>query len=190
MISYNFQIRKIVQIVNFLLKLNNYRLNYTKLIKLLYLADRESLNRWDETISNDKYVNMKNGPVLSKVYDLIKGCNFRDNIQILWDSYFFKDNYDLVSHIKDDLSTDELSDREKELLQEIDGQYKSYRYGRMIDIAHELPEWKENNPGDSSIPLYVNEILKKLGRTDDEIRDIEDDHNTYLVEEQFFNECT
>jgi hypothetical protein len=42
---------KIIQIVHHLLAKNGYRLNYTKLIKLLYLADREALSLWDSSIS-------------------------------------------------------------------------------------------------------------------------------------------
>ena len=46
-------------------------MNYTKFIKLLYLADRAALIRWGRPISTDRYVSMKHGPVLSNVFDLV-----------------------------------------------------------------------------------------------------------------------
>ena len=48
-------------------------INYTKLLKLLYIADRESLRRHHTSISGDAYVSMNAGPVLSRAYNLIKG---------------------------------------------------------------------------------------------------------------------
>ena len=47
-------------------------MNYMKLIKLLYLADRKALEEWARPISSDRYVAMKNGPVLSRVLNLIR----------------------------------------------------------------------------------------------------------------------
>src|SRR5678809_1346585 len=47
------------------------RLNYMFLIKLLYMLDREALLRWGRPVTNDHYVSLKYGPVLSSVHDLI-----------------------------------------------------------------------------------------------------------------------
>jgi uncharacterized phage-associated protein len=44
---------------------------YIKLIKLLYLADREALLRWGRPITTDRHVSMPKGPVVSQIYDLI-----------------------------------------------------------------------------------------------------------------------
>ncbi len=46
-------------------------MSYMKLIKLLYLADREALARWGRPITTDTYVAMKHGPVLSYILNLI-----------------------------------------------------------------------------------------------------------------------
>ncbi len=87
------------QIVNFLLKLNHYCLNYTKLIKLLYLADREALIKWDITITKDRYSSLDNGIVLSDLYDLIKKKGIHEN-QCFWNTYFITEGYNLKSIIK------------------------------------------------------------------------------------------
>ena len=50
-----------------LLKKRGARMKYLKLIKLLYLADREALSRWGRPITTDHYVSTDNGPVLSEI---------------------------------------------------------------------------------------------------------------------------
>lgn len=64
---------KLHQAVEYLLEKHGGRLNYTKLIELLYLADREMINQTGYPITGDSYCLVKNGPVLSRVYDLIRG---------------------------------------------------------------------------------------------------------------------
>ena len=46
-------------------------MNYMKLIKLLYLMDREALIRWSRPVTGAKYYSMRLGPVLSEVRDLL-----------------------------------------------------------------------------------------------------------------------
>src|SRR5215470_10800889 len=54
------------------LTLRGGRMSYLKLIKLLYLLYRESLLRWGRPVTTDRYVSMDNGPVVSRIYDLIR----------------------------------------------------------------------------------------------------------------------
>ena len=48
------------------------QMSYLKLIKLLYLLDREALLRWGRPITTDTYIAMDNGPVVSRICDLIR----------------------------------------------------------------------------------------------------------------------
>src|SRR4051812_25972921 len=54
------------------LALRGGQMHYMKLIKLLYLADREALLQWGVPITTDSYVSMDHGPVVSTIYDLIR----------------------------------------------------------------------------------------------------------------------
>src|SRR4029077_8119875 len=54
-----------------LLKLRGGRMSFLKLIKLLYVVDREALLGGGRPVTTDQYVSMDKGPVLSKIYDLI-----------------------------------------------------------------------------------------------------------------------
>ena len=49
-----------------LLKLRGGRMSYLKLIKLMYLIDREALLRWGRPVTTDCYVSMDKGPILSR----------------------------------------------------------------------------------------------------------------------------
>jgi uncharacterized phage-associated protein len=61
-----FNEQKATQAAARFLKLANGKMNYLKLIKLLYLLDRESLNRRGRPVTGDQYYSMKLGPVLSE----------------------------------------------------------------------------------------------------------------------------
>ena len=54
------------------LRLRGGRMSYLKLIKMLYFLDREALLRWGRPVTTDRYVSMANGPVVSRIYDLIR----------------------------------------------------------------------------------------------------------------------
>lgn len=51
-----FNQRKVAQMAAFLLDHGKGRMSYLKLMKLLYLADRESMRRHGEAISGDRYL--------------------------------------------------------------------------------------------------------------------------------------
>jgi uncharacterized phage-associated protein len=174
-----FDIEKLIQVCNYLLKKNNFSLNYTKLIKLLYLADKESLKETLQSITGDTYVSMDNGPVLSKLYDLIKGKYRKEEIQSLWNSRFTKDGYNLVS-ITDRIPQSELSSFEMQILDKIYDKFRDAEVGDMIKYVHDnCPEWKD--PKGTSIPIQPNEILESIGKSSEEI-------DWILAETQAFEE--
>ena len=47
-------------------------MKHLRLIKLLYIAERTSLDRFGRPIIGDRYVSVRHGPALSNVYNLIK----------------------------------------------------------------------------------------------------------------------
>src|SRR5580704_6554415 len=68
------------------------RMNYMRLLKLLYIADRESLRETGRPITGGPIVAMERGPVLEEVYELIRGQHVGMPV---WDEYLRKDRYDL-----------------------------------------------------------------------------------------------
>ncbi|AEF85862.1 conserved hypothetical protein [Treponema primitia ZAS-2] len=178
-------IERLVQATGYLLKkYDNRRLNYTKLIKELYLADRASIHETNSSITGDTYVSMKNGPVLRKLYELIKGKSWGAKNQEYWDSRFSTDGNELLANF-DQYPEGKLSRAEKEILDKIDGQFHQSRYGELIEYAHaHCPEW--HNPGDTSEPISLEDILSALGRTPEQIEWILEENKVFEEEDSIF----
>jgi hypothetical protein len=168
MIRLTFNEKKTTQAAAFLIKQSGKNLNYTKLIKLLYLADREAFNKWERSISGDSYVSMKRGPVLSNTYDLI---NYPDDSY--WHRHIRRDEYDVL--LSDDPGSSSLTPNEIIILQAIWDEHKDHDWKDMIKFCHECcGEWQHPD-GDTSIPIRIEDMLKALDKTEREIEIIEDE---------------
>src|SRR2546426_8827697 len=99
-----FNERKATQAAGLLLQLRGGTMSYMKLIKLLYLADREALLRWGRPISTDRYVSMDRGPVLSRILDLATDGEDPGTPSIWASSIAAPSNYEV--HLKDDAGLD------------------------------------------------------------------------------------
>jgi uncharacterized phage-associated protein len=178
-------IEKLVQATGYLLKkYDKKRVNYTKLIKEMYLADRESLNISNASITGDTYVSMKHGPVLSNLYNLIKGKSRDVKAQEYWDSRFSTDGDELLANF-DQYPEGKLSRSDETILDKIDGQFHQMRYGELIEYVHaNCPEW--HNPGNTAIPIELKDILAALGRTREQIELILEDEKAFEEENRIF----
>jgi uncharacterized phage-associated protein len=160
-----FDEQKVTEAAAFLLELRGGCMHYIKLLKLLYIADRQAFFEWGTPISNDNYVSMDNGPVLSQTYNLIKdGGRF-------WSEYVsapFRDyEVELSAALK---SKRKLSPAEEEILNRVFAEFGHQNRWKIVDYMHTLPEWK--NPGGSSIPISINDILLALNESEDNIQAI------------------
>jgi len=165
-----FNERKTTQAASRFLKLGGRRMNYMKLIKLLYLADRGAILRWGRPLSGDAYFSMKCGPVLSEVHNLITEVP-NPNQQSVWSEYISApSNYEV--ELREDAGDDELSKAEEELIDEIFAAYGHYLPFELVDLLHRtLPEWKEIQSG--RIPIEYREILQAGDKSPQEIDEIE-----------------
>ena len=166
-----FNERKATQAAAHLLRLRGGRMSYMKLIKLLYLADREALLRWGRPISTDRYVSMDKGPVLSRVLDLASDGDDPENPSIWASSISEPSNHEV--QLKGDAGNDELSDAEAALLDEIFQQHGHMNRWQLVRLTHKLPEWKD--PQGSAIPINYRDILKAGGKSELEIAAVEDE---------------
>ena len=156
--------------------------NYMRLIKLLYIADRESLKETGRPITGDHVVAMERGPVLSRLYDLIKDTAF-DSIE--WDKFIERDNYDI--RLIDEPGNSELCRYEINKLQEIWDRYRGDDEYALVNITHEFTEWKNNKPeGSSRNPIPLSDILEAVGRKGD-IEKIERDAEESVAFDNFFH---
>ncbi|MCP4255710.1 MAG: SocA family protein [Candidatus Scalindua sp.] len=173
MIEFKFNEIKTTQAASLFLKNNSGKMSYMKLIKLLYLVDRQALKLWERPLTGDVYFSMKHGPVLSNVLDIINnGGDPEDNSY--WYEYITAPSEYEVELKKDSSELDALSKRELELITEIDEAYKDISQWDMVEICHNvLPEWE--NVGSTSKLIKVEKILEKLDKTNEEINAIEEE---------------
>ncbi len=175
MIHFPFNFNKALQAVCYVLATApEKRMNYTKLLKLLYIADREMLKAKGRPITCDTVVAMPNGPVLDTIYGMIKGAvkRFSDS-DVPFFGRFVEGVDDFEVRLLDDPGTGLLSEIEIKILRKVTDQYKNHSFQDMIDICHQFPEWRKNDPGDSMKPLPIEDILIAVGCKDwiDRIRE-------------------
>ena len=164
------------QAVYLLFKTDQQSLTRLKLMKLLYLADREAIMQLGAPISGDRYVSMPLGPCLSTTLNLIDGS--RPSSADGWASMLSNSSSDwrnVVAHLgpsaEGDLSFyDELSRAELKILDEIWVAYGHMTVWQLVDWTHDLPEWVD--PGSSSSPISVSEIGLALGLEPNEVEQI------------------
>ena len=148
-------------------------MNYMRLLKLLYIADRESLKETGRPITGDKVVAMKRGPVLSRVLNLIKDKHTQSPY---WERYIQKEFYHIS--LAKDPGVSQLSPFEVETLNRVAEKYVTFDETDMVDETHTFPEWIKNQAGDSSAPIPLEDILEAVGRSGDTksiLQDAKDD---------------
>lgn len=132
--------------------------NYLKLLKLLYISEKESLLETGRPITGDKLYAMKHGPVLSHICDLMRGEDIRPG----WAEHFRTTGY-TIDAIQDP-GTDLLSKYEVEKIEDIARRYAEKTRWEVRDLTHEFPEWDRNNPGESSCEIPLEHVLETGGR--------------------------
>lgn len=177
-IRFQFNEKKTTQAAALFLKKAGGRMNYMKLIKLLYLVDRKALEKWECPITGDSYFAMDHGPVLSKVLDFI--THEVDPVSpSIWSEFIRKVDYSVELIKSKDSSEDELSRREIDLIDELFQKYMNKDEWALVRELHgdNFPEWQD--PEGSSNPIRVEDIFKVLGKTERDIRIIESETNSY-----------
>jgi len=172
-VHFLFDIRKAIAATAYLCKMNGGALNVLHLIKMLYDADRTALVSWHRTITGDSFFSMKNGPILSRIYDLICGRASGADMEA-WRAIFNPRNGNAVSLKRPDVAFGSLSRREKEALNKAFDKFKDVPVGQLVEFLHKvLPEWKD--PGTSSAPIDPRIILRQGGVTEEELAEIEEE---------------
>ena len=170
MITFTFKFDKALQATAYLLRREPTRqMNYMRLLKVLYVTERESIRLTGRPITGDGVAALERGPVLSEVLDLIKGSHLRSPE---WSSFIQKNDYDV--RLVQEPGVGKLSKFEIELLEKVAEDNRARDEWAMVELTHAFPEWSRNNPGKSRKWIPLHDILEAVGRPADEA-DIEDD---------------
>ncbi len=173
--------KKTTQAAAKFLKLAGDSMEYLKLQKLLYMLDREALNRWGRSISNDEYFSMKLGPVLSETLDLINGSEGDDTY---WSKHISAPMSYKVGLLADP-GTADLSQAEETLIVEIHERYKGMNGFNVAEILHQtLPEWARVTSG--RVPITHESIFKALNKPQAEIDAINAELENLAIVDGYF----
>jgi len=177
MIHFRYNPLKTFQAVALLLKLHGEPMNYMKLLKLLYMADRIALQSINQPISGDDYFSMDFGPVLSHVYDSIKKKDSGEQ-QEIWEKHISTRDHNYLqtnNHniwLLADPGDSKLSEAEEDIIKDVYAQYGKLDQFYLAELTHRyFPEWKDPNGG--ATPILVESVLKNVGKNAEEIAEIE-----------------
>ena len=112
-----------------------------RLLKLLAIADRESVRVTGRSITGDRHVAMEHGHILSNIYNLIQ-LKHRDKAQ--WAAWFVNDGRDVV--LANDPGDGQLSIYDVELLASTEAKFRDFTTKQLRDYSHGLADWKKNEP--------------------------------------------
>jgi uncharacterized phage-associated protein len=160
---FRFDLKKTLQAAAVLLRHERTRtMSFLRLLKLLYIADRESIRDTGRPITGDRVLAMKHGPVLTGVYDLIRGQHVRAP---RWAHHIDTEGY--LAVLRHDPGVGELSRGDIARLEELARRFDDWDDWRLVELTHQFPEWLENQPGDAAKPISHQDIVKAVGRGDD-----------------------
>lgn len=152
---------KAAQLAAYFAKEEGGKINYMKLVKLMYLAERTVLLRDGYLMVADDLYFLPHGPILSRSLDMMR---YPHSSEDEWTALFNDAvKYDIslkTTHLSRD-DFDHLSDREIAVADEIWNEFKLYDQFRLEAYTHELPEW--NNPGAGRLPISIKEMAHRFG---------------------------
>ncbi len=160
--------RKAAQVIAyFVLRSGLDGLPVVKAVKLVYLADRESLARFGFPILDEVHVSMRHGPVNSFTLDYINGEEGPDTHG--WDDILKarEDHQVAVRAGVTEETLDELSEADLICLEAVWERFGAMTPWQLRDWTHDpvnVPEWE--NPGASSRPIPLARILTAVGHPD------------------------
>jgi uncharacterized phage-associated protein len=141
-----------------------------KLVKLMYLAERLSLQRYGEPLTGDRLVSMDHGPVLSRTYNHINGAV--PSAEGGWETWIsdreghavaLRDP-SMIRSAEQDLQS--LSESDVEVLTETWTNFGHWGRWELVKYTHdECPEWED--PSGSSKPISYERLFGALGYSDD-----------------------
>jgi uncharacterized phage-associated protein len=164
MTDFPFSPIRAAQAAAWLILKNGGRMSHIKLSKLLYIADREALRRWGRPIIGGDYASMEHGPVISPVVDRMKRPEDRGS-SATWDRYLRRERNFIV--LVEDPGRGRLHNAAIQLLDAIFDQCETLTKWQVRDLTHKFPEYE--NPGRSSRPIDVEDVLEAVGKSEQEI---------------------
>lgn len=183
MIRTRYREDKATQAAARLLRLRGGRMSHLKLIKLLYLVDREAFIRLGRPVTHDSYSSMPHGPVPSFTLDRINEPE--ESAGSYWDAHIApKADHHVSLRDPQRVPGDQLSPAEEALIDEVFAKFGRMTRWELRDHTHTLPEWE--NPRGSSRPIDPAVFLRQAGYSDEDVAALEGDLNDLALADRLF----
>jgi uncharacterized phage-associated protein len=157
-ISFQFDLGKAVQAMAYLVR-ELTRVDKAKLMKLMYVADRDHFIEHGYPITGDEQVAMKYGPLPSACLDALDG-NPRDAKARV---FAYLQIEDTTVSLRKDPGDDRLAESEKAMLQRVAGQHRDKSTWALGRETHAYPEYQHTYREGTSTPIPWEVILRHYG---------------------------
>lgn len=167
-----FSEEKTAQIAAYFLLRRGGQMSYLKLMKLLYLADRESMSRYDEPMTGDSWVSMSKGPVLSTVLELLQGGS-RTGVWEQWVAQAQTQHEVFLARqvLNEEDDFDELSPADQDILEAVWSAHGHKNRWQLVEYTHtHCAEW--HDPFGSARPISPQSVFMALGRNEEEANEL------------------
>lgn len=135
------------------------RSDFHKVFKVLYFAEQKHLARYGSPIIGDVFIAMKNGPVPSKIYDILKAL--RNELAFTVDTQFekklieVKDNHSILPI--GEVDRELFADTEFECLDESITENKSLSFALLTEKSHD-EAWRKADANDRMSLLDIARV--------------------------------
>lgn len=158
-------VEKAIQAVGVLLRREGKKATRLRILKLLYIADRTSIQRTGSPILGSRFVAMKHGPLHSEVLDLISGSHPSEPV---WSRFFSNEGRNIV--LSEEPSVGKLSAHDVAILNEVVDKHFEENDWSIVDETHSFAEWKSAYPDASentARTISLDNLIVAVGRGGD-----------------------
>lgn len=138
-------------------------LEYLRVLKLLYIAERESIAETGRPIIGDRIVAMNNGPVMSTVYNLAKERPVNPAQWEAWNPYIRSSGRYLISLVENP-GVGKLTKYEMSKIRDVTKRYIGTDQWEIVEETHRFIEWIRNHKKDTSVTISMQNIFEALGK--------------------------
>lgn len=174
--SRSFDIDKAIEVVAYFVE-QGVREMYT-IMKMVYVADKLHLERYGRFIAGDSYAAMKEGPVPSNTYNMIKHVRGDSGYgQFARASELLSYEADHIVGVKRAVAFDELSASDLACLEEVVSIYRRVGKWAVRDMSHDTAwtrAWRGKTLFTKSASMSMELIAQELGASDELIRHLHD----------------
>ena len=161
--NFRFHVGKATEAACLFLERGGRRMNIMKLVKLIYLLDRLSLDRRNVPITGGDYLSMRNGPVTSEILDLINAGRLRGEIDRRWEQCI-TDRKDHELALERMPQPEHLSQSDVLLVDEIWTEHGAKDQWQLVEWCHlNCQEWMPIMNGRA--PITVEQVGVALGKS-------------------------